>query len=102
MHEPHEIVSYIAVGISCITLLYFGLHGMLLEKYLREEYKSVPRLRYNKRHKCFYVQRVCKRCGRTVRHRLPKMWGGGVDVGVLEVWLDDTQRYEGCRGCWGK
>lgn len=90
------MLDYVALGLAALAVLYFGLHGMLFEHFIRQQLSSIPRLRYNRRHKCFYTQMVCCSCGSTIRQRLPY---GMLDIEALEVLLDDSIHSQICNTC---
>lgn len=94
--DATSFVAYIALGVSFITLLYFGLHGMLFEHYVRRQVSLIPRLRYSRRHKCFYIQWVCCVCGCTLRQRIKYTM---LDVEALEILLDDSKTHQTCKEC---
>lgn len=92
----HTYVEYWALGVSILGLLYMGVHGMLFDHYVRQQISLIPRLRYSKRHRCFYTQWVCEACGVVMRQRLET---GLIDTEVLEVLLDDSRIHNLCKEC---
>lgn len=92
----HTYVEYWALGVSMLGLLYMGVHGMLFDHYVRQQISLIPRLRYSKRHRCFYTQWVCEVCGVVMRQRLET---GLIDTEVLEVLLDDSRIHNLCKEC---